>query len=63
MENVYKNMGTIVGFLIITFLIQSFGGENVSSKMVLFVLFSMIILNADKVKETLDGVFTSKEKE
>ena len=61
MENVFKNMGTIVGFLIIVFLIQSFGGEKVASNMVLFVLFSMVILNADKLKDALDGAFTSKE--
>ena len=63
MENVYNNMGVIVGFLIIAFLVQSFGGEKLSSNMLMFVLFSMVILNADKLKETLDGVFTSKEKE
>ena len=61
MENIYKSMGTIVGFLIIMFLIQTFGGDKLSSNMALFVLFSMVILNADKLKNTLDGAFTSKE--
>ena len=61
MENVFKNMGAIVGFLIIIFLIQSFGGEKMASNMVLFILISMVILNADKLKNTLDGAFVSKE--
>lgn len=61
MENVFNNMGTIVGFLIIVFLIQSFGGENVSSKTVLFILFSMVILNANKLKNALDGAFVSEK--
>lgn len=61
MENFYKQMGVIIGFLSITFLIQTFAGDNVASKMVLFVLFSVVILNANNLKNVLDGAFKSKE--
>lgn len=62
METVYKNTGVIVGFLIITFLIEFFGGDKMSYKMLLFILFSMVILNAEKLKNALD-TFTSKKEE
>ena len=57
MQGVFDNMGVIVGFLVIMFLIEFFGGDKVGSSMALFVLFSMIILNADKFTTIMSGLF------
>lgn len=62
MENLYKNMGTILGFLVITFLIGLFGGEKMSSNILILILFSMLILNAEKLKKTLNNFKDSLNK-
>ena len=62
MENFYKSMGVVFGFLVITFLINLFGGEKLSNNILMLILFSMIILNADKFKTTLEGFKDSLNK-
>lgn len=48
MEGIYNNMSFIIGFLVLVLVVQNFFGEKGSEKFVLLILFSMVILNADK---------------
>ena len=48
MEEVYKNMGFIIGFLVLVLIVQNFFGEKGSEMFVLLILLNMIILNSDK---------------
>lgn len=49
MENVWKASKTIILFLIIMVVCQVALGEKGAQKMALFILFSMLILQADSV--------------
>lgn len=60
MQEIYKNMGAILGFSVIVLLVQNFVGEKAGEYTVLFTLFSMLILNVDKVVSLADS-FTKKE--
>ena len=62
MQSVFNNMGIIIGFLIIMFLIEFFGGDKLGSNMALLILFSMIILNANTFTTTMSGIFKKEEK-
>lgn len=55
MEKLYTGSKAIMLFLIIVILSQLVGGDKFAQSMVLVILFSMIILNADN--------FTAKLKE
>ena len=57
MENVYKNLGTIIGFAVIVLLIQNFIGEKAGEYTVLFTLFSMLLINSNKVVSLLENTF------
>ena len=63
MESFYKKMGIIIGFLIMMICIQTFISDKAGEKMALLILFTMIILNAEKFSDAMKNVFTSKEKE
>lgn len=60
MEGFYKSGKFIIGFLSITLAIESAFGEKVSENMCLFVLFSMVILNASKFSSFLKGFIPSE---
>lgn len=49
MESIYKNLGAVIAFSIIVFLVQNFVGEKAGEYTVLFTLFSMLLLNSEKV--------------
>lgn len=61
MEDLYKSGKFIIGFLVITLIIQTALGEKTSEKMTLFVLLSMLVLNADKFTQYLTD-FTNSTK-
>lgn len=52
-ETVYKASGTIIKFLIIVLVFSMFGNDDITNKMILLVLFSMIILNATEFVDWL----------
>lgn len=55
MKTLYDNLSMIIGFFIMTFLIQLFLGDKFAEKSVLLILFTMIIINSDEL-----STFTSK---
>ena len=61
MKHVYDNLGAIVGFTVIVFLIQNFVGEKSAEYMVLFILFGMLILNSEKFINVLKKIDSKGE--
>ena len=59
MESFYKNGKSIIGFCVLTLLFNMIFDEKSTEKFVLLVLFSMCILNADKVTEWMETAFQS----
>lgn len=56
MENVYMASKTILLFLSIVLIIQTAFGDDVAQKMSLMILFSMLILNSEKVVTYLTAI-------
>ena len=61
MESFYQKMGIILGFLILMLLIEEFISDKAGEKMSLLILFTMIILNAEKFSTAMSNLFKSKE--
>ena len=59
METVYKHMGAIVGFSVITLLIQNFLSDEFAEKMVLITLLGVVLINSNKIVEFANN-FTLK---
>lgn len=57
MEDITKRIGFIVGFLILTMIVDSSLGQNVTSKFLFIVLASMLILNSQKIIYWLQSNF------
>ena len=55
MKTLYNNLSMIIGFFVMTFLIQLFLGDKFAEKSVLLILFTMIIINSDELSS-----FTNK---
>lgn len=53
MEIIYQNLGIIIGFSIITLLIQNFIGDKASESMVLMALLSVVLVNSNKIRDLL----------
>lgn len=49
MESVYKNLGAVIGFTVIILLIQNFFDDKTAQNVTLLTLFTMLILNANKL--------------
>ena len=49
MEDITKRIGFIVGFLILTMIVDSSFGRDITSKFLFIVLASMLILNSQKI--------------
>lgn len=49
MLKVYKSLKAILLFLIILLVSQTAGGDKFAQNMTLVILFSMLVLNADKI--------------
>ena len=56
METVYKSSKTIILFLIIVLLCQTAFGDKFAQNMSMVILFSMVILNSEKVTNFLVSV-------
>ena len=52
-----SDLGTIIGFAVIVLLIQNFIGEKAGEYTVLFTLFSMLLINSNKVVSLLENTF------
>lgn len=55
MESIYKNLGVVIGFSVIVLLVQNFVGEKAGEYTVLFTLFSMLLLNAEKLQGFIES--------
>lgn len=56
MENVYKGSKAVLLFLFIILITQTLFGDNVAQKMSLVILFSMLVINSEKVATYLKTV-------
>ena len=56
MKNVYEASKTILLFLFIILIIQTAFGEKTAQNMTLMILFSMLVLNSEKVATYLKTV-------
>lgn len=61
MKEFYEDFGFIIAFLVMVLIIGVVTGEKVTKWFLYLVLFSMIILNADKTISMLKGAFTLNE--
>ena len=53
MEIIYENLGVIIGFSVLTLLIQNFISDKASEAMVLMALLSVVLVNSDKITNFL----------
>lgn len=60
-ETIYKKLGFIIGFMILTLIISMAFGEKAQRYFLLTTLFSVIILNADSFNEMFSNMITVKE--
>ena len=56
MENVYHASKAIILFLVIMLVIETVFGDKTAQKMAIFILFSMLILNAGSWSDFLSAV-------
>lgn len=56
MENVYRASKTILLYLIVILILQTFFGEKTARNMSLMILFSMLLLNSDTVSNYLTTI-------
>lgn len=56
MRNVYYASKTILLFLFIVLIIQTFFGEKAAQNMTLMILFSMLVINSETVATYLKSV-------
>ena len=56
MIQVYKSLKAVLLFLIILLVSQTVGGDKFAQNMTLVILFSMLVLNSDKVATFVSGV-------
>ncbi len=64
MEQFYEDFTFIIGFMILCLLVLMAFGEKAERGFLLMVLFSMVVIRADKVAKFMDDNFKlQKEKE
>ncbi|MGG1343873.1 hypothetical protein ABE244_25615 [Bacillus toyonensis] len=56
MKEFTQSMPFIIFFMVLTVLLQTFTNTEVTNGFLTLILFSMVILNADKFKKLIDGV-------
>ena len=61
MEQFYKDFGFIIGFLVCVLVIQIAFGDKTTRGFIVLVLFSMVILNYEKMSSFIGSIFTLKE--
>ena len=55
MAIIYENLGTIIGFSVLVLLVQNFISDKASEAFVLLALFSVVLINSNKIKNFLGG--------
>lgn len=55
MQMVFEKYGVIVGFLVMCIMVQTLLGNDVLNDMLLLILLSIVILNADSFVNMLGG--------
>lgn len=63
LENFYAEFGLIIGFMIMTLIIQLTLGEKTERYWLLLILCGMILMNYEKFNEFLKDKFTLKKGE
>lgn len=60
METLYKNMGIVVGFLILILIVQQFLGDKEASMLVGLTLLGSLLLNIDGIVSMFENIFKSE---
>ena len=60
-ETIYKKLGFIIGFMVLTLIISMAFGEKAQRYFLLTTLFSVIILNVESFNEMFSNMITVKE--
>ena len=60
-ETIYKKLGFIIGFMILTLIISMAFGEKAQRYFLLTTLFSVIILNVESFNEMFSNMITVRE--
>ena len=60
-ETIYKKLGFIIGFMVLTLIISMAFGEKAQRYFILTTLFSVIILNVESFNEMFSNMITVKE--
>lgn len=53
MEETYKSLGFIIGFLFLIFILETFVGEQASYSLLILTLISMILYNSNIINKIL----------
>ena len=56
MKTLYESMGAIVGFSVLTLLIQNFVSDKASQYFIALVLVSILIFNSDKIVKFAESI-------
>ena len=60
-ETIYKKLGFIIGFMILTLIISMAFGEKAQRYFLLTTLFSVIILNVESFNKMFSNMITVRE--
>lgn len=60
-ETIYKKLGFIIGFMVLTLIISMAFGEKAQRYFLLTTLFSVIILNVESFNEMFSNMITVRE--
>lgn len=60
-ETIYKKLGFIIGFMVLTLIISMAFGEKAQRYFLLTTLFSVIIMNVESFNEMFSDLITVKE--
>ena len=60
-ETIYKKLGFIIGFMVLTLIISMAFGEKAQRYFLLTTLFSVIILNVESFNEMFSKMITVRE--
>lgn len=61
MKQFYKDFKFIIGFMVLTLVVQMVAGEKAQRYFLLITLLGMVLMNAEKFNEFLDNTFTTSE--
>lgn len=49
MDNLYKSMGAVIGFLVIEIIIATVFDSKTAERMAIFILLGMVLINSDAI--------------